>query len=225
MVRASDWLVSQIDIIAHIFFATGTVDRVVVSSRRGDMLGTMCYPDDQGILIRTDAAVPSVSPGDSVSVQYSGPGDTYQFYSAVVAVDGSGIRVQIPLAIERNDRRLTIRYTVEGRPGFGLRASLRPGRPVYSLVDISHGGICAMVPNPPQIMEMFRGHLLLPDEEPIPVGIEVRDNRARDGVRLMRGRFRSIETMDHARLGRYLVKLAKLLEREEQQRMAVRGAL
>ncbi len=208
MLLSQDWLYDSTDIIAHIFFAVGTIDQVVLTTPHADFVGVMCYPDDDGILIVLEERLADSGPGTPVCVEYTGPGDQYRFYSEVLSVEPRGLRIALPRAVERNDRRLTERHPVPANAGFEFRATGLPDAPVFGVHDLSTGGMALFdMPTPAPVSgDLMTGDLCLPGEEPIPMCLEVRHLQLRRGQLLLGSRITAITTLGRGRLAKFLVK-------------------
>lgn len=211
MVTVPDRLFDPTDIIAHIFFAVGTVDEVVVTSVAGEFVGTMCYPDDDGVLIRQDQRPFPLPPGSPVCVEYTGPGDHYRFYTEVLRIESTGARINVPRAIERHDRRLMGRTCVSPEAGFGFRATDLRGSPVFGVHDLSTGGVGLGDVNvtAPAIGELIVGQLILPGVAAIQMCLEVRNAQIREGKLLLGTRITGITTLDRGRLAKFLVRWSR----------------
>jgi c-di-GMP-binding flagellar brake protein YcgR len=205
--QPSEFLVEPIDILAHLFFASGTSDRVVVTTPAGVFAGAFLYPDGDGALLACPPSVPAFSHGASVTVEYAGPTDQYRFQSTILAREAGGIRVDLPTSIERHDQRITARFPVS--PDAGIRfVQTRDGHEVtWPVLDISDGGVSLVDANgrPMSVGDRISGQLHVPDVEPFDAVLEVRHIRNQDDSRHVGARFAEMSLESRGELARLLL--------------------
>lgn len=210
MLPSQDLLNDPNDILAHIFFAVGTIDEVVVSASGSDFVGSMCYPDDlDGILI-VSPNMNLIRKGSETLIEYIGPEDHYRFQSRVLSLENNGIRISLPTQIERNDRRLTGRHPCPESSGFTFVAIDLPGAPSFDICDISVGGIGLYdfpdnESSPMKVGDLIVGEIRLQTEATITACLEVRNLRLRRGKCIVGTRISAITILDRGRLARFIV--------------------
>lgn len=211
MLQSSDYVLDPTDVLAHVFFAAGTIDKVQVSSEMGDFTGSFRLPQSEGVeIVHGDAYVP-LEPGSPVYVDYDGPGDKYRFYSSVIAVGQGVVRVNLPDAIECTERRLSPRIALSSRSGVEFHALGVHGSIACVATDISNGGVAWLDLTGWDLQEgqVVYGDLRLDPATALSVGVEVRHSRVMADGRVTGGRFASISLGDRAKLARFLVSLIR----------------
>ncbi len=212
MVKQADTPTGVTDIVAHLFYAAGHASEVIVTSSEGDCVGTLCYPEGNGVVIACRLPSWAAAPGATICVEYAGPADTYRFYTEIVSSSPGRIVAAYPFAVERNRGRLAERVVVPPDAGFHYRAGDDAAPRSHPILDLSVGGLAFVDPADAglKVGDLDSGRLCLPDEEPIAVGIEVRHLGLRRGQFVVGGRFAAMSIRDRLRLATYLVGLAAL---------------
>lgn len=210
------------DVIAHIFYAVGNTERVLVTTSEGELEGRLAYPDGEGVLILHETEGVKLPPGAPLCVEYVGPTDTYRFYTEVEHAAPGRVLAGLPYAVERTDRRLIERLSLRPESGFGIRLfELAPDLRI-SLADISVGGLRFEDPTEPglRVGQMVAAELELPDEAPMPCVIEVRHLSLRRGQLQVGCRFADIAIRDRGRLARALVRWSSVSDVPEPRHVA-----
>lgn len=212
MVKRADQPGRGADIVAHLYYAVGSANEVIITSSAGDFAGTLCYPEGDGVVLACDtsAAVPGV--GEPICVEYMGPSDTYRFYSEVHSVGSGRIVASFPFAVEcTSGRRLAERVVVPVLEGFAFRLADSAAGTVYPLFDIAAGGIAFIDARDSglKVGDLESGTLVLPGLAPVQVGIEVRHLSLRRGHLVVGARIGAISLRDRLALTTYIVALSK----------------
>lgn len=203
MSNPPEYLVDQIDIIAHLFFASGTADRVIVTSNGRVFDGAYRFPDGEGGFIACGAGMPWLEPGSTVQVEYVGPTDEYRFEATVLAQQATGFHVSLPRTIERSDRRATPRILLS--PDAGVHFVEEGGR-AYVACDLSDGGagLVDLTNEPRAEGQVLRGRLMVPGIGPLETTLEIRNVRSTDDSRRLSTRFLEMSYESRGELGRVL---------------------
>ena len=200
----TDWLLDADDVLAHVFFAVDNIEAVAITGPNSVFMGTFCYPDDCGVLVAGEGT-PDLPPETAVCVEYVGPNDQYRFYSQIVGRELRGVRIELPRAVERSDRRLAMRQAVAPNRGFGFRL-WESGR-LFPIHDLAAGGVGVVFPktfSPPR-GELLDAEILLPEEAPMRVFAEIRHSRVRGDEIYAGTMITGMIAADRIRLARFLV--------------------
>lgn len=200
------------DILAHLYYAVGSANEVVMTSSAGDFAGTLRHPEGDGVVIACDTTRAPIRTGEPICVEYMGPADTYRFYAEVLSVAPERIVVSFPFAVEcTTGRRLSERVVVPVLDGFAVRLGDMARPAVYPLFDLSVGGLAFIdaVDTGLKVGDLESGQLILPGEVPIQVGIEVRHLGLRRGQLVVGARICTVSLRDRLHLATFLVGLAK----------------
>lgn len=211
MLQSSDYVLDPTDVLAHVFFAAGTIDKVQVSSEMGEFTGSFRLPQSEGVeIVHGDAYVP-LEPGSPIYVDYDGPGDKYRFYASVLAVGQGVVRVSLPEAIECTERRLSPRIPLSSKSGVEFHALGVHGTVPCKAVDLSNGGVGWLDDTGWDLQEgqIVYGDLHLGSKITLSVGVEVRHSRELGDGRVTGGRFASISLADRAQLAHFLISLLR----------------
>ncbi|MDP2309167.1 MAG: PilZ domain-containing protein [Pseudomonadota bacterium] len=212
MVKSADQSGRGGDIVAHLYYAVGSANEVIITSSAGDFPGKLCYPEGDGVVLACDSAALEISLGEPICVEYMGPADTYRFYSEVLSVTPGRIVSAFPFAVEcTTGRRLAERLVVPVLEGYALRLGDGSRLAICSVVDLSVGGLAFIDAGDMGLKagDLESGMLLLPGEAPIPMGVEVRHLGLRRGQLVVGARIAAISLRDRLHLSTYLVELGK----------------
>lgn len=209
MVKQADYLFDASEIVAHMFFSTGDTDEVRITHARGEFTGTFRYPISEVIEIVHPGGFLGLQQGDAVYISHPGmEGEQYRFHSEVVSVESGLVRICIPYAIERSDRRLTVRVPVPADAG--IQFELKHGAETVPcrVRDLSDGGLSFIDPTESHfaVGQVVYGTLTLPEREPIRMGIEIRHDCGAPGAHIYGGRMVAISLAERGRLSRFLVE-------------------
>lgn len=208
MVAPTACLIDPIDILAHLFFAVGTRDEVLVSHPEGDFPGLLGTQDGAGVSLTPIRHPPPLTAGTPLCLEHAGDDETYHFYSEVVAAGPDEVRIRVPLVIERTERRLSERVSVPSDVGVAFRPHDGLGA-VFPVYDMASAGLGMFAPPdvPLALGQVIHGDLCLPDGAPEPITVEVRHVNTRRGARCVGVRIAAISLAGRGRLARVLVAL------------------
>jgi hypothetical protein len=212
MVKRADQPGRGADIVAHLYYAVGSANEVVITSAAGDFPGTLCYPEGDGVVLACDTKATSIRAGDPICVEYAGPADRYRFYSEVLSVSAGRIVSLFPFAVEcTSGRRLAERVVVPVLQGFAFRSDDTERSAGFPMLDLSVGGLAFIDSwdTGLKVGDLDSGTIVLPGEPSIHVGIEVRYLGLRRGHLVVGARIAAIALRDRLRLATYLVQLSK----------------
>ncbi|MFZ5478258.1 MAG: flagellar brake protein [Myxococcota bacterium] len=209
------WLIQPGDIVAHLYFVAASISEVVATGPGLVLTGRMRYPEGGVGVLTPSAPFDPIAAGTPVCIEYTSNLDHYRFYSRVVSCDPFGdVRIALPRAIERRDRRLNERFPIPRAPGYGFRPTSPVDAASMPLHDLSVGGVGLVhfgSDSPWNVGDLVDGDVLLPGEHPLPTCLEVRHARPiprRPGETLVGTRITAIATIDRARLARWLAAYA-----------------
>ncbi|MFN7142435.1 MAG: PilZ domain-containing protein [Myxococcota bacterium] len=206
MVAPTACLVDPTDILAHLFFAVGTRDEVLVSHPEGDFPGLLGNPDGAAVSLTPIRLPPRLPAGTPLCLEHVGADETYHFYSEVMAAGPEEVRIRVPLVIERTERRLCERVSLPPDAGVAFRPHDAFGAlfPVYDMSSAGMG-LHATVDLPLALGQVLHGELCLPDGEPVPMSVEVRHVQSRRGARCVGVRIAAVPLAGRGRLARVLL--------------------
>lgn len=211
VVQSADYVLDPTDVLAHVFFAEGSTDRVSLVTEMGELTGRFRLPEDGGLeFVHGNAYVP-LERGSPVYADYDGPGPQYRFYTSVIAVGHGVIRLHLPDAIDRTERRLAARIVLGRNDGVEFRAlGVNASVPCVA-VDLSDGGVSWLDTTGWNLQEgqIVYGELILGSTAALSIGVEVRHAQEADGGRVTGGPFANISLADRAALSRFLMGLLR----------------
>lgn len=208
MVKASDFVFDASEIIAHMFFSTGTTDKVRVTHNAGEFSGCFRYPISDAVDIVCATDEEGLEPGEPVYISYAGAGDQYRFHSEVVSLRGEVLRVRFPVAMERSDRRLTVRVPIPEEMSAELLIKGKRGQRRFRVRDLSDGGLSCIWPmdEPVELGDLIPSALYLESERPFQFKLEVRHQNPRGSDMVVGGRMADITLQERGRLSRFIVE-------------------
>jgi hypothetical protein len=219
------WLVSEEDVMAHLFFAAAEIGEGCLEIAGVELSGTLSFPNSDTKTISffstgevalgdTDTRVGSV-----VRLKYAQSDCAYSFLTELVEfADAGGVRqrwrLAFPRVVERNERRIVRRHRVMGRSGFSVSLDVNGSMRTLGLYDISAAG-ASFVTHPSQDkLKMGKNYmctLAVPGCDSISVMFELRNMRPMPGdkERKLAGcRFVGLDPADHESLATSLSRLA-----------------
>lgn len=208
MVERTEQLDRGADIVAHLYYAVGFTNEVIITSSAGDFPGKLCYPEGDGVVLACDTSAATIRLGESICVEYVGPADTYRFYSEVLSVSPGRIVSSFPFAVEcTTGLRLAERFVVPPSEGYAFRMGDATRLVVYPLYDISVGGLSFIDARDTGLKagDIESGMVLLPGEAPIQVGVQVRHLGLRGGQLVVGASIVAISLRDRLHLSTLLV--------------------
>lgn len=219
-----DIILDQLDIVAHLFFAAGSIDTVSVRGPGGASLAKLRYPEDpaEGFAISLLEPFP-LARGSLLVVEYEGLGNSYRFCTEVLAVEADHVQVSLPTAVDRGDRRLTPRLRLTPQTGVVFHAHVDSSVLQCPVVDLSEGGFAIHDRTGLRLEQgdVLRGFLALPQGDgDLPVAVQIRNVRLEFGERTLGCRFEALPLEVRTRL---VVWLSRWGVREEIT-MATKGA-
>lgn len=197
-------LLDPVDIIAHLFFASGTADCVRLVTPGGTFEGVFRFPEDDAAWVIFPDGAPALPAGTRVSVEYEGLEDTYLFETVTLGARPDAVQLALPGTIAREDRRLTCRVALPRQLGAQF-VEVTTGRP-FLLDDISDGGVGLLDPHGalPGIGARVEGTVHVPGLAPFAATVEVRHAAVRADGRRVGARFLLLAQDARAALARYL---------------------
>jgi hypothetical protein len=145
-------------------------------------------------------------PGTQVCLEHVGAEEKYHFYSEVIDRNEDGVRMRLPHAIERCERRACERLVLPIGSGFAFRMAERTSDKVFSVYDLSSGGLAFehTDDSPLAVGSLVAGELLLPFGAPLPLTVQVRHIQNRREECVVGAHIQSIGWADRGRLSHVL---------------------
>lgn len=206
MLEPSGSVINRDHILEHLFFATGTNDELLASSSLGEFKAQLQTPLGDALVLLQHGSSVRLPPGTQVCLEHVGAEEKYHFYSEVIDGNEEGVRMRLPHAIERCERRACERLVLPAGSGFAFRMAERTSDKVFSVYDLSSGGLAFEHTDgaAPAVDSLVEGELLLPFGAPIPLTIQVRHIQNRRDECVVGGYIQSISWADRGRLSHVL---------------------
>jgi hypothetical protein len=206
MLEPSGSVIDRDDILAHLFFATGTSDELLASSALGDFTGQLQTPLGDSLVLAHRGHRPVLTAGTAVCLEHVGAEEKYHFYSEVIDVNEIGVHMRLPHAIERCERRSCERLVLPAGAGFAFRMADATSDRVYAVYDLSSGGLAFEQVEGSRLAVggIVTGELLLPFGAPLPLTVQVRHIQNRRDECVVGVHIQSIGWADRGRLSHVL---------------------
>lgn len=206
MLEPSGSVINRDDILAHLFFATGTNDELLASSALGDFTGQLQTPMGDSLVVVHRGRPPAIPVGTAVCLEHVGAEEKYHFYSEVIDVNETGVHMRVPHAIERCERRGCERLVLPAGAGFAFRMADAASDRVFAVYDLSSGGLSFEQAEGSGLAvgDLVSGELLLPFGAPLPLTARVRHIQNRRDECVVGVHIQSISWTDRGRLAHVL---------------------
>jgi hypothetical protein len=210
-VEASEQPTGEIE--AHLMHAAMTGLSAVMQLGPLHLMGRLEIPEDTGevtfILDRVGSVMEHDVSGTAVRLEYWHGDTSSRFESCVLGRDGSRVRLSRPGIVACSDRRLVPRFAVEGTGGFRfILGEADDDRPV-TLVDLSNTGLSFRCPldQPIAAGQVCMAWLGLPDEEVVPIRLEIRNCRQLGSDLLVGARILDLCRTDRKSITRLIIQI------------------
>lgn len=172
-------LVDPADIFAHLFFAAGTRDEVILTGPGPACVGQLSNPADGVLAFKGLVAPGALPPHTPVCVEHLHGPERYHFYTEVIATGDGGVALRVPPAIELAEQRASARVPVPRHACIRFRITGAPH--LWPVWNLSMGGLAfvATATDGFLVGQTLEGALLIPGEPETPMTVEVRHQERR----------------------------------------------
>lgn len=183
--RAVSWLTLPGEIVGHLFFAAAEIGQVQVDLASETVGAVLAFPHQHSnsVDLLFQAPMPGLRGAGVARVRYHHAGNSYEFITKVAGVaDGRRLRLELPNAISQVAGRGAERFRVRRNPHFQVILEREDGTPIPQQIhDLSTTG-ASIVYRPARLTlaegDQLLGTLALPQDQRVPVLLEVRHTRA-----------------------------------------------
>lgn len=198
------YLFDRLDILAHLFFATGTADTVSLAWAGGVLRGELGLPEHGGVELRHAPGAPTPPVGAAVFVEYDGPSDHYRFETLVTGVEIGNLLLDYPETIECADRRLSLRLALDADSPVCLWLQHGDRMVAHRVTNLSDGGVAFVRADSSPPAGELDGVLELGPALRIPLRLEPRHAREEPDGLHVGARFVAMSLVDRGLLARFL---------------------
>jgi hypothetical protein len=186
--QGQDFVTQEEAVVAHLFWAMISVERLTVQVAGRAVAGRMLAPDPDARAVVFEPDPGQVLPeralrkGKIVLAKYASLSDEYQFKSQLIDIGPAKWLMSIPRDIRRNDRRMILRRNVQTSRSITMQIARSDGSARTLLVhDLSPAGVG--IAYDPQLDrfedgQVLRGSLHIPGHDSMVVRFEVVNVRA-----------------------------------------------
>ena len=206
---------ADLDIEAHLMHIALNEQSAVMRVGALHLMGRLELDPDidalEFVLDRSTALEDGTVEGTAVQIEYWNGDVSSRFDSSIRRHEGGRVRLTVPTSVVRSDRRLVPRCTVEGTEGFRFLLGSDSNMVPMKLIDLSNTGLAFRAPVAMEARltsgSALMGWLGLPEQEVVPVQVDIRNCRIVGSTLLVGARFEDIRRADRKAISRLIIGL------------------